>query len=193
MVIPEILDAAHMFAARALRTGDVAVDATVGNGHDTQFLTEQVGPTGQVFGFDVQEDALRRARTRLEEGEAAAPTALFCAGHEQLLDHLPDEVHGSVSAVMFNLGYLPGSDSSCITRPNTTIEGLSSALEGLRDGGVITVVLYTGHEGGAAEANAVREWATAQPQEEVHVLSYRFLNQQNDPPQLMVLEKRASE
>ena len=190
MGIPEVLEAAHSFAARALRNGDVAVDATVGNGHDTQFLAEQVGPGGTVFGFDVQQEAVRRTRKRLEEAPDTASIDVFHAGHEQMLDHLPAEVHGTVSAVMFNLGYLPGSDSSCITRPDTTLDGIRAAVQGLRAGGLITIVLYTGHDGGAAEANAVWEWASAQPQEEIHVLSYRFVNQQNDPPQLVVIEKR---
>lgn len=190
MVIPEVLEAAHLFAARALRDGDVAVDATVGNGHDTQFLVEQVGPTGEVFGFDVQQEALRRTRQRVDDTPDTAPIDLFHAGHERMLNHLPAEVHGSVSVVMFNLGYLPGSESSCITRPETTLKGVRAAMQGLRSGGVATIVLYTGHDGGAAEADAVREWAAAQPQEDVHVLSYQFLNQNNDPPQLVVLEKR---
>ena len=190
MVIPEVLEAAHLFAARALQDGDVAVDATIGNGHDTRFLAEQVGPAGQVFGFDVQEAAVRRTRTRVHEAQNEASLELFHAGHERMLDHLPADVHGDVSAVMFNLGYLPGSDSSCITQPETTLDGLAAAVQALRSGGVVTVVLYTGHDGGAAEANAVWDWAAAQPQDRVHVLSYQFMNQENDPPQLLVLEKR---
>ena len=31
------------YMRRTLREGDVAVDATMGNGHDTQFLCELVG------------------------------------------------------------------------------------------------------------------------------------------------------
>ena len=59
-----ILKNARHLAARyveeILRPGDVAVDATMGNGKDTQFLCELVGETGRVYAFDVQEEALER-------------------------------------------------------------------------------------------------------------------------------------
>ena len=74
---------------------------------------------------------------------------------------------------------------------NTTIPALDAAMGVLRPGGVATVVLYTGHEGGADEAEAVDEWAAALPQEQFRALSYRFVNQRNDPPRLVAVEKRA--
>lgn len=190
MVLPDVLEAAHLFVARAVQDGDAGVDATVGNGHDTRFLAEEVGPGGRVFGFDIQETALDRTRERLRDTEGAAPVELFRTGHEQMCDCLPEEVCGRVSAVMFNLGYLPGSDSSCITRPDTTRAALRAAVEVVRPGGVITVVVYTGHAGGDEEAEAVRRWAEAQPQDRLHVLSYDFMNQKNNPPHLLAIEKR---
>ena len=39
--------------------GDYAVDATLGNGHDTCFLAEIVGDSGKVFGFDIQKKRLK--------------------------------------------------------------------------------------------------------------------------------------
>ena len=33
---------------RAVEPGDTVVDATMGNGHDTQMLCETVGPEGRV-------------------------------------------------------------------------------------------------------------------------------------------------
>ena len=64
-----ILKNARHLAARymeeILRPGDIAVDATMGNGKDTQFLCELVGETGRVYAFDVQEEALERTAARL--------------------------------------------------------------------------------------------------------------------------------
>ena len=37
-----------------IRPGDLVIDATAGNGHDTLFLAECVGPAGKVLAFDVQ-------------------------------------------------------------------------------------------------------------------------------------------
>lgn len=48
--------------AQVLRPGDVAVDATAGNGHDTLFLAQAVGPSGTVYAIDVQVRGTGRAR-----------------------------------------------------------------------------------------------------------------------------------
>ena len=185
-----VLDYAHVLATDALTAGDVAVDATVGNGHDTVVLARAVGGEGSVFGFDVQAEAIDRTRDRLEEHGLRASVDLIHAGHEHMETQLPDRVHGAVGAMMFNLGYLPGSASDRTTTPDTTLRALDAATTVLRPGGVITVVLYTGHEGGPEEAKAVDAWAAGRPQERFRVLSYRFVNQRNNPPRLVAVEKR---
>jgi len=187
MPIPPVLDAAHEFVESALHPGETAVDATVGNGHDTLALARAVGAEGRVVGFDVQAEALAATRERLAGVEGTAEVDLIHDGHEHLARHMGAD---PVGAVMFNLGYLPGSESSLTTRPETTLPALRAAAERLRPGGVLTVVLYTGHEGGPVEADAVEAWATDLPQRRYRALSYRFLNQQNDPPRLLVVECR---
>jgi len=44
---------------------------------------------------------------------------------------------------MFNLGYLPSGDHSISTRPETTIQALSKAMELLVTGGIITLSFIT--------------------------------------------------
>ena len=185
-----ILDFAHELAAGALERGDVAVDATVGNGHDTVALARAVGAEGRVFGFDVQAEAIESTRARLGEQGLLPIVDLVHAGHEQMPEHLPGAVQGAVGAVTFNLGYLPGGASDLTTSPNTTLPALRAATAALRPGGVVTVVLYTGHDGGPAEAEAVDAWAAELPQARFRALSYQFVNQQNDPPRLVAVEKR---
>jgi predicted methyltransferase len=189
MSLLSILDAAHEYVAEVVGEGDVVVDATVGNGHDTAFLAKQVGAEGQVIGFDVQPEAIQRTRERLEaEGEPAGLT-LVEGGHEDMAAHVPEAVHGRVAAVTFNLGYLPGGDKEIVTQPATTVPALNAAAELLRPGGRISVVLYTGHPGGDAEAEAVNRWAAALDQAHFDALSYTFSNHTNDPPRLLVVEK----
>lgn len=192
MPIESVLDFAHTLATGALRTGGVAIDATVGNGHDTVALAQAVGAEGTVHGFDVQATALDRTRERLASVGLADRVQLHHAGHEKMTDHLPERLHDAIGAVTFNLGYLPGSESTVTTAPETTIAALDATERLLRSGGVATVVLYTGHEGGAAEAEAVDAWAAQQPQERLQVLSYRFVNQRNNPPRLLALEKQST-
>ncbi len=190
MVIPSILEQAHALAGRAVGEGGIAVDATVGNGHDTAFLARAVGAGGAGVGFDVQEEALVETRHRLEREALSAPVRLVHAGHQTLARHLEEAERGRVGAIMFNLGYLPGGDHSVVTRPETTRQALDASVEALRPGGVITVVAYTGHEGGDEEADAVEAWASALPQAQFRALSYRFPNWSNDPPRLFAVEKR---
>lgn len=191
MVIPSILEYAHTLAGRAVAEGGLAVDATVGNGHDTVRLARAVGQSGTVVGFDVQENALRNTRRRLQDEGVGASVRLVHAGHETLAEELTAAERGRVGAVMFNLGYLPGGDHSLTTCPETTRQALEESTEMLRPGGVITTVAYTGHEGGTAEARAVESWVSALPQDQFRALSYWFPNWSNDPPRLFAVEKQS--
>ncbi|PSQ95141.1 MAG: hypothetical protein BRD55_11495 [Bacteroidetes bacterium SW_9_63_38] len=190
MTLKPILEFAHTLATRALRPGSVAVDATIGNGHDTLVLAQAVGANGRVHGFDVQAPALEQTRARVRAEGGSDRVSLHRVSHEHMGRYVPDAVHGAVDAVTFNVGYLPGSESNLTTTPETTLPALDTALALLRPGGIITAVLYTGHEGGAVEAEAVHEWAAGLTQERAEVLSYRFVNQTNAPPRLLAIEKK---
>lgn len=191
MAVPSILPFAQSLVRDATTEGDWAIDATVGNGHDTLTLAHAVGASGHVVGFDVQEAALGATRERLQQAGVLDRVDLVHAGHETMAAHVPEAWEGGVSAVMFNLGYLPGSDKTRITRPETTCQALAAAVPLVRPGGVITVVLYTGHAGGRKEADAVHAWAAGLDARRWGVLSYRFMNQPNDPPHLLACERRA--
>jgi predicted methyltransferase len=186
-----ILSFAHCLVRERLWPGDIAIDATMGNGHDTLFLASLVGEGGLVYAFDVQEAAVASTRARLN---AAGVETVRCVAllrdHAEMAAALPEELHGRVGAVMFNLGYLPGGDHKVVTAMESTLRALDAGLSLLRVGGVLTVVVYPGHEGGGEEAAAVDSWAAALPQEQCQALSYRFLNQRNAPPYVVAIEKR---
>ncbi|ARU61602.1 16S rRNA (cytosine(1402)-N(4))-methyltransferase [Tumebacillus avium] len=190
MIIRPMLRYMRELLSEVLEPGDLAIDATVGKGSDTLFLAERVGESGQVIGFDVQETALEKARTRLVEAGMPGRVDLKLESHAAMRDAVPRDWHGRVKAVTFNLGYLPGGDPEVVTVAESTLTALDAALELLATGGVMTVMLYSGHEQGKAETRAVLDWAESVELERAHVLLYRFLNQQNDPPVLIALEKR---
>ncbi len=128
-----------------LAAGDLAIDATVGNGRDTAFLAGRVGSTGLVIGFDVQETAIEAASTRLEGLGLSGRVRLIRSGHERLAEVVAEFAPGRrAGAVMFNLGYRPGGDATIITRPETTLRALGAALDLTRAGGIITVVCREG-------------------------------------------------
>ena len=187
-----LLDFAHKKVQGAISSGDWTVDATAGNGHDTRFLAETVGPHGRVWAFDVQRRALRSTRERLARHDLADRVSLLERSHEDMREALPTEARGHVQAVMFNLGYLPGSDKRCITRPSSTLLALKEATSLLSEGGVLTVVCYSGHTGGMEETEAVLGWAEGLAQERFRVLSYHFINQKNDPPHLLIVERQTA-
>jgi SAM-dependent methyltransferase len=163
------------------------VDATVGNGHDTLFLARQVGRGGRVYGFDIQQAALDAATVRLHEAQAEAQVRLFKAGHEGMADLLPPEARGRIKAVLFNLGYLPGSDKQTVTQPDTTIVALEGILQWLAPDGVVSVLAYTGHPGGREEAECVKAWAAKLPQERWDLEVVVPPSKNNDAPEWVLI------
>ncbi|GIO67040.1 class I SAM-dependent methyltransferase [Paenibacillus sp. FSL M7-1455] len=188
-----VLSFAHKQIEGRLAPGDIAVDATVGTGADTAFLAKAAGPKGRVYGFDIQEQALRLAEERLSREPAGgmASVSLFLASHARMTAYIPPECRGRVGAVMFNLGYLPATDADkhIITKTESTLEALEASLSLLRPKGIITAVLYPGHAGGAAEAEAVTAWASSLPQDTCQTVMYRQL-QRNDAPYVVAIEKK---
>ncbi len=191
----DLLSFVQSAVASCLRQGDMAVDATAGNGHDTLFLSRQVGADGLVLGFDVQEDALRSTRKRLVQSKAAENVRLIHQGHEHLAEHLESLrsiglAARPLRAVMFNLGYLPGSDKTLVTRPETSVPALDQALQALDRGGICSVMLYTGHAGGMAEAQAIMRQAATLDFKTFRCLRSEFCNKPGSPIVSLLIHKR---
>jgi len=147
---------AHDLAARVLSPGDLAIDATCGNGHDTVQLARLVGPRGSVVAIDVQADALAETRHRLEAEGMADNRVRFIHGcHTTIGGHVAP---ATAALAMFNLGYLPGGDRALTTDASTTSAALDAAAHALRPGGLLLVTCYSGHPEGAHEAETVATW-----------------------------------
>lgn len=174
------LEMAHDFLAQVITKDDVVVDATMGNGYDTLFLAKLAK---QVYAFDIQERALEKTSQRLQEA-GLSNAELILQGHETV-----DQFVTEVKAAIFNLGYLPSADKSIITQPQTTIEALEKLCQVLVKGGRIAIMIYYGHEGGDIERDAVLDFVSQLPQQEYTATIYRTLNQINNPPFLVMIEK----
>ena len=171
---------------RALYPGAVAVDATLGNGHDALWLCGLVGETGRVYGFDVQQEAVERSRARLVEAGVEARATLILDGHQNMISYVPPE---SAEAVMFNLGWLPGAAHGVTTQTGTTLEAVAAALTVLKEDGVMTVCVYPGHEEGARERDALLNWARELDERSYDVMLRAYLNQSGDPPLMIAIKK----
>ncbi|MFC6179953.1 tRNA (mnm(5)s(2)U34)-methyltransferase [Lactiplantibacillus daowaiensis] len=168
--------------------GDTVVDATVGNGHDTVYLAKLVGPTGHVFGFDIQAAAIQHTTDALKAERLEHQVTLTKAGHETLATVIPaDQL---IKCAIFNLGYLPGGDKTIITTPTTTLTAVQALESRLATNGVIILLVYAGHPGGEQEAQAVLDHVTQLDQHQFQVLRYGFLNQVHQPPYLLAIQKR---
>ena len=174
------LEMAHDFLAQVITKDDVVVDATMGNGHDTLFLAKLAK---QVYAFDIQEQALEKTSQRIQEA-GLTNVDLILQGHETV-----DQYVTEVKAAIFNLGYLPSADKSIITQPQTTIEALDKLCQMLVKGGRIAIMIYYGHEGGDIERDSVMDFVSQLPQQEYTATIYRTLNQINNPPFLVMIEK----
>ena len=165
---------AHSMARRAYRPGDRVFDATAGNGHDTEFLVTLAGPAA-VTAIDIQPQAIDATRRRL--GPAADAVLLIVGDHAAVLELQCRDAGGTAAddspaygVIMFNLGYLPGSDRRVVTQAETTRRALQAGLQLLRPRGVLTAIVYRGHPGGAAEYAAVEQLAAAFPDLRVDVV-----------------------
>lgn len=190
MILQKILPFAHDLLAKALPHGGIAVDATMGNGHDTLYLTQLVGPNGHVYAFDIQAQALTNTALRLSAAGLESRASLYLTGHENVEAIIPTHHHGKIQAAIFNLGYLPGSDQQLVTTPQTTIEAINKLLNMLAPNGIIILVVYHGHEGGQIERDALLDFVAQLASYHFSVLKYQFFTPKNNAPFLLVIERK---
>ena len=169
-----------------IREGDLVIDATTGNGHDTLFLADCVGAAGKVLAFDVQAAALASARARLEFASLSERVEFFLESHAAMGRHA---AAGSVTVVMFNLGYLPGENHDLTTESDETLTALAAASDLLKPGGVLSVVCYPGHPAGAAEAVAVESWMASLAAHGWRIAMYGAVGTRRPAPFLLLAAK----
>jgi glycine oxidase len=185
-----LTEVAHLLIGAVLKPGDLAVDATVGNGHDTQFLATRVGALGHVYGFDIQAVAIEATRQRLTS-VGIENVKLLHRSHAEMRDALADLNVKSVNAVTLNLGYLPSGDKEVITQADSTSAAIRGGLSLLAHGGIMTILAYTGHAGGNEEACAVDVLLKELPVTEFDVEELSAAKGRRSAPRLFVIRKTA--
>ncbi|WP_117149622.1 class I SAM-dependent methyltransferase [Paraliobacillus zengyii] len=188
-MIKRVLSYGHELIRHAIQPGESVVDATCGNGNDTVMLSQATGPTGQVYAFDIQSQAIAQTKKKLEKDKISNVT-LIHDGHEHADNYLPKELVGKLAGAIFNLGYLPGSDKQVITKPTHTITAIDKLIHYLKPEGIIVCVVYYGHEGGNDEKDALLDHLSNYDQKYFQVLQYGFVNQKNNPPFILAIEKK---
>ena len=89
---------------------------------------------------------------------------------------------GSVSCIVFNLGYLPGGDHSLSTKAETSIQALEQGLSLLQKNGLISLCIYSGGDSGFQERDQVLAWLSALDPRKYLVIRSDYFNRPNNPP-----------
>lgn len=176
----------HQLLEKELEYGDTVLDATAGNGYDSQFLAEIVGKKGQLYAFDIQQKALDNTAKLLKASSLKKQCKLFNADHAEIDKYIKEKLN----AAIFNLGYLPGGNKEIITKSKSTITALKKSLKLLKTKGIIILVIYSGHQGGEEEREALLNYSSNLNYKKYNVLHYKFLNQPAPPPELLAIKKR---
>ncbi len=173
----DLLELQKHFILTHLHEGDVAVDFTMGNGHDTEFLSKTVGESGRVFAFDVQQMALDSTAKNLKAAGCPKNYTLILDSHHNVKNY----VDIPIKAGMFNLGYLPGSDKTVTTMRSTTLPAIEAAISLMDKDAIILVAVYPGHAEGEAEGKLICEYLSTLSRYKVCATRINILNSPTSP------------
>ncbi len=184
-----------------IHKGSIAIDATMGNGHDTLYLANAVGDKGSVYSFDIQEEAIEGTMRTLAgaydgpikkvltvDDVTMTPGVQLIQASHACIDELPLEK--GIDIALFNLGYLPGGDKALTTSVESTMIGLRSVGSHLNVQGVLSIVTYPGHDMGAIEDETIAGWLELLPKKQFEVLQLAYMNRKLAPKHYMVYRLR---
>ncbi|MBO4928618.1 MAG: class I SAM-dependent methyltransferase [Clostridiales bacterium] len=169
-----------------VREGDLCIDATAGRGNDTALLCELAGSSGHVLSFDIQEDAVKSTKELLEKRGLLDRADVYLESHSEMRKYADPE---TVSCITFNFGWLPKGDHNIFTKKETSIPAIEAGLELLKDGGIMTLILYYGRETGFEEKDALLEYLPTIDSSRYTVVEMPFVNRSNCPPIPIIIFK----
>lgn len=115
----------------------IAIDATLGNGYDTLYLSRYYE---KVIGIDIQPLAIRRS---MEKTKDIKNIEIYLNDFNNISEYK------YANLIIFNLGFLPGSNKKIKTQDYTPEQAIFNAYEILD--GLMLVACYIQHDGGYDE------------------------------------------
>ena len=173
----DLLELHKYFIRNHLHPGDVAVDFTMGNGHDTEFLSKTVGESGHVYAFDIQEQALASTACRLREAGCPENYTLIHDSHQYVKNY----VKTPFRAGMFNLGWLPGGDKSITTLRESTMPAVEAAIDLMDRDAILNIAVYPGHAEGDAEGQMLCTYLSGISRHKICATRVNILNSPTSP------------
>ena len=172
-----LLEVEKNFLIPHIKKGGVAVDFTMGNGHDTLWLSNAVGEEGKVYAFDIQPQALESSKALLERENAPKNYTLILDSHSNVKDYVKEKI----SIGMFNLGFLPGGDKSITTKRDTTMIAIEAAVDLLDADGARLMAVYPGHEEGTIEGNLIDDYLATLDRKQLCACKFKIVNSPTSP------------
>jgi len=176
----------HHFIEQQVRPGDICIDATMGNGHDTELLCRLTGADGKVLAFDIQKIALSNTQKRLQDAELPVNYRLILDSHSHM-DQYADA--DSVSCIVFNFGYLPGGDHALATRPDSSIAAIEQGMKLLKKNGLMSLCIYSGGDSGFEERDALLSYLKGLDPKKYLVILSSYYNRPKNPPIPVLIRK----
>lgn len=176
--VGDISKQAQFIIKNYVENKDVAIDGTLGNGHDTDFLKDNFK---RVYSFEIQEEPCNSYREKGLDN-----VKVINASHHLFKDYVKEEVN----CIMYNLGYLPKGDKEVTTLRETSLKSIEEGLEILASGGIMTICIYVGHNEGKEEESCIIDFLKTLDKKKFGVMECSYLNRTNNPPKLVVVEKK---
>lgn len=182
----QITDWCHHFIQLQVKPGDLCIDATMGNGHDTALLCRLTGEHGKVLAFDIQEKALQNTKKRLLESGVPDNYRLILDSHSHMIRYADA---GSAGCIVFNLGYLPGADHTLATKPDTSLEAVRQGLSLLKKNGLMSLCIYSGGDTGFEERDTLLPFLRSLDPRHYLVILSSYYNRPSHPPIPILIRK----
>lgn len=170
---------AHEFLSAHIKKGDTCIDCTAGRGNDTAFLCEAVGENGRVVAFDIQKEAVDSTNALLKEKGLDGIAEVYLESHENIDKYAEPN---TVSAIVFNFGWLPGGDHKINTRSESSIAAIEKGLLLLKPNGVMSLSIYYGRDTGTKERDDLLSYFKTLSVKDYTVIVSEFVNRPNCPP-----------
>jgi len=177
-----LLEQAHAILTSLITKDDIIVDATMGNGHDTLFLSRIAK---EVYAFDIQEDAIKKTNEKVGN---LSHVHLIHDSHLHMFDYVKE-----FKGVIFNLGYLPQGDPSITTDADTTLQTLNLILPKLKKNGFIQIICYPGHPEGKIESAKLQVWKHELSMHHYQIIESHFVAEIHEPPYMLMIYKTKDE
>lgn len=176
--VADISNLSHFIIKEFLESKVVAIDGTLGNGFDTDFLCENFK---KVYSFEIQKEACDKYKEKNKDN-----VDVINDSHHLFKNYISE----GVDCIMYNLGFLPGGDKGITTMHTTSLQSIKSGLEMLKSGGIMTICIYKGHTEGKIEESCILSYLSDLPKNKYGVMNHSYLNRAETSPSLVVIEKK---